>query len=903
VTTPQLDEEAIFHFARRLPPDLRDQYLDQVCAGESSFRSRVDELLRHEASDFLRPHDDDPITSPLRGDGEHPHIDRYKLLQRIGEGGFGIVYLAEQQTPVKRKVALKVIKPGMDTRTVVARFEAERQALAMLDHPHIAKVLDGGATDDGRPYFVMELVSGVAITQYCDDNMLSLGDRLALFINVCQAVQHAHQKGIIHRDLKPSNVMVTLHDGKPVVKVIDFGVAKAINCELTEKTLFTAYGQLIGTPQYMSPEQAEMSDLGIDTRTDIYALGVMLYELLTGTTPLEAETLRAAGFVAVQLLIKEQEPPKPSTRLSSSGERLTHIAKHRGITPEQLHREVRGDLDWIVMKALEKDRSRRYDTASSFAADVERYLRDDEVEARPPSTSYRLKKFVRRNLALVSTIATIGAVLIVATAVSAWQASQANMERDNARAAKDDALNKQHALEATLNQLHSALVDLVQLEMGAGDEERVRTAIQNAEMAGVPPETIQLFRGELALFYGRPAEAVAHLTPARDRSIAALALLVIAHLHAGDLVANERALQELGPRLRAASDLSQLDRLFAAWALMDEDYKQKHELVQGVLEERDSPLARMIVARVLAAYANETRDLDVMKQSIRHLEAALAFGANVPSFVEGEMMVRGIAVSLGVPTRVDFTDEELLSYQAKVSGHPMGRSGLIRLLGRTGDRRVVGLIASYVSDATELEATYYVPILLEHTSPTRVLEWIESNKSTAPYVLCMKARIMALIPELRESSRVLCERLIEERTDSYFRAQCLINLLLAGDSEHARKLASQLTATSTESYWYSTETLKHIAGDSEAGEFLANCENRIDELSARFALGSEQLGQGNLELAVEHFRWCQNASIAASENYFFAKAFLSAIEQKLEWMEQNYDADGPGSLRDTVRKK
>jgi hypothetical protein len=734
--------------------------------------------------------------------------------------------------------------------------------------------------------------------------VLSLGDRLALFINVCQAVQHAHQKGIIHRDLKPSNVMVTLHDGKPVVKVIDFGVAKAINCELTEKTLFTAYGQMIGTPQYMSPEQAEMSDLGIDTRTDIYALGVMLYELLTGTTPLEAETLRAAGFAAVQLLIKEQEPPKPSTRLSTSGERLTHIAKHRGITPEQLHREVSGDLDWIVMKALEKDRARRYDTASSFAADVERYLRDDAVEARPPSTSYRLKKFVRRNRALVSTIATIGVVLIVATAVSVWQARQANLERDNARAAKDDALNKQHALEATLNQLHSALIDLVQLEMGAGDEEKVRTAIQNAELAGVPPATIQLFRGELALFYGRPAEAVAHLTPARDHSIAALALLATAHLYAGDLVASGLALEELRPRLRAASDLSQLDRLFAAWALMDEDpHKQSHELVQGVLEDRDSPLARMIVAEVLAASANETRDLDVMKQSIRHMEAALAFGANVPNFVNGELMVRGIAVSLGVPTHVDFTDEELGSYQAKVSGHPMGRSGLIRLLGRTGDHRVIGLIESCVSDATELEATYCVPILLEHTSPTRALEWIESNKSTAPYVLCMKARIMALIPELRESSRDLCEKLTDENTDSYLHAQCLINLLLAGDLEHARKMAAQLTATPPQSYWYSTETLEHIAGNNGTEEFLANCGNKINELSARFALGSEQLGRGNLELAVEHFSWCQNASIAASENYFFAKAFLSAIEQKREWLEQMYDADGPGPLRDAVRKE
>lgn len=394
-----MSDEEIFAKAIELHVQKRAAFLDGFFLGQPDRRAKIEAMIRaHEQSDSL--FDAAPYASTAEKTSSHlqqlEQIGNYKLLQKIGEGGFGIVYMAEQVCPVKRKVALKVIKPGMDSEAVVARFEAERQALAMMDHANIARVFDGGLTEQGRPYFVMELVKGVPITIYCDDNKLRNSDRLKLFIDVCSAVQHAHQKGIIHRDIKPSNVMVTLHDGEPVVKVIDFGVAKAMNTELTEKTLFTAYGQMIGTPQYMSPEQAEMSGLDIDTRSDVYSLGVLLYELLTGTTPLEAEPLRAAGYVGMQKMIKETEPPRPSVRLSSAGEKLTHIAAHRSVAPDKLRREVKGDLDWIVMKALEKDRNRRFDTAKGLVLDVERYLKSEPVSARSPSAGYVLCKLLYR---------------------------------------------------------------------------------------------------------------------------------------------------------------------------------------------------------------------------------------------------------------------------------------------------------------------------------------------------------------------------------------------------------------------------------------------------------------------------------------------------------------------------
>src|SRR5712691_8411403 len=382
----------LFLKALELPSaDKRQEYLNGACAGDAALRAEVEALLEASAraGSFLE--------SPARGPNLVPMVDRpfvtevpgtiigpYKLLQQIGEGGMGTVWMAQQTEPVKRLVAVKLIKAGMDSRQVIARFEAERQALALMDHANIARVLDAAATSAGRPYFVMDLVKGVPITRYCDEHRLTPRQRLELFIPICSAVQHAHQKGIIHRDLKPSNVLVALYDGKPVPKVIDFGVAKAAGPRLTERTLVTGFGSLVGTLEYMSPEQAEINQLDIDTRSDIYSLGVLLYELLTGTTPFTKKDLEKAGMLEMLRVIREQEPTKPSTKLSTA-DGLPTLAANRGMEPAKLTKLVRGELDWIVMRCLEKDRSRRYETANGLVRDIQRYLADEPVEAGPPS--------------------------------------------------------------------------------------------------------------------------------------------------------------------------------------------------------------------------------------------------------------------------------------------------------------------------------------------------------------------------------------------------------------------------------------------------------------------------------------------------------------------------------------
>ena len=450
----------IFEEALRIASEERDAFLKQACAGNEKQYRRVRALLRAHgnAGDFMATSEaaDSPGSrfgldheaSDPAADLIGTQIDDYKILQEIGEGGFGVVYMAEQLRPVRRRVALKVVKPGMDTRQVVARFEAERQALAMMSHPNISQVLDAGSTESGHPFFVMELVKGVPITEFCDQNRYSNRQRLELFLQVCAAIQHAHQKGVVHRDIKPSNILVTQQEGSPVPKVIDFGIAKAMNQMLTEKTLFTAYGQMIGTPQYTSPEQAEMSGLDIDTRSDIYSLGVLLYELLTGATPIDRNEFKDVGFSEMQRLIREREPTKPSMAVSVMCQSSTEVAKYRQQRPEHLISEIKGDLDWIVLKALEKDRSRRYATANGFAEDIGRYLRNEPVGASPPTTGYLLGKFARRHRGAMAAVLAVIAALLIGAAGMTFLFLEAQADRREAVRASGVAEQQRQEAEA-----------------------------------------------------------------------------------------------------------------------------------------------------------------------------------------------------------------------------------------------------------------------------------------------------------------------------------------------------------------------------------------------------------------------------------------------------------------------
>ena len=640
-----------------LPADAREAFLAEACRGDEPLRRRVSAMLAGAGDErFLsEPTGQLPNAAPTQPDSaevaEAPgaRIGPYKLLQQIGEGGFGVVFLAEQTEPVQRRVALKVLKLGMDTRQVVARFEQERQALAMMDHPNIARALDAGATASGRPYFVMDLVKGQPIVAYCDQNRLPIAERLELFAQVCAAVQHAHGKGVIHRDLKPGNVLVATVDGRPLAKVIDFGIAKATSQKLTEKTLFTEHQQVIGTLQYMSPEQAAGS-LDIDTRTDVYSLGVMLYELLTGSTPFDERTLGAAMFGELQRLIREVDPPRPSTRLSAARETIAAIAAQRGVEPRRLGVLLRGDLDWIVMRALEKDRARRYETASDLAADVLRHLRGEAVVAAPPSAGYRLRKFVRRNRALVLASAATGTALFAGVIAFAWQARITAEERDRAVALQRDAneqrlLAEDHArAESTARRRAEAITGFVTQALRSADpvhggrqNATIVEAMQNAVRridGGVlrdePQLTAELLEtiAEVLGDHGRADEAL----PLAER-----ALVLTRKLHTGPHAATARSLRTLG------FVTSQLGRYEQALAINRELLAMLRQLPDG--DDEALSTAQNNIATALAHLGRYAEAEPIMRQALA--TTVRLVGAESSEAANGKGTLGGILEHLG----------------------------------------------------------------------------------------------------------------------------------------------------------------------------------------------------------------------------------------------------------------
>jgi serine/threonine protein kinase/tetratricopeptide (TPR) repeat protein len=668
------DPESIFHEARQIgDPGARSDFLHRACSPDVVLRQRVERLLQadSDAGSFLQT----PATSSTAETLDHRHshdqttplysraageaiaerpgtvIGRYKLLQQIGEGGFGLVFLAEQEKPVRRKVALKIIKLGMDTRQVIARFEAERQALALMDHPHVAKVLDAGATEAGRPYFVMEFVEGVAITKYCDRHELSLRDRLDLFIQVCAAVQHAHQKGIIHRDIKPSNVLVAQRDGKPVPKVIDFGIAKATEQKLTERTMFTEFGQFLGTPAYMSPEQAEMSSEDVDTRSDIYSLGVLLYELLTGTTPFDIKTLRSAGITEIQRMIREDEPHRPSTRMTTLGDALAVVAKLRKTDAKRIKTTLRGDLDWIIMKALDKDRGRRYDSAADFARDLERYLNHEPVTAGPPSVSYRLQKFIRRNRTGVAVGAIAAIALIGFAATMTVQAERIATERDRA--------NHEREMSDRVVQFQTNMLQRIKpLKLGEGVAADLRNRLEAALSDKGQPEDQR--EASLTSLDGLLSEV--NLTDTArtilDANILAPAVTTVEDEFADQPLVEARLLEALGRTYMALGlndqALTRVERSL--------DLRRKHLPP----DHRDTLRTIVLHAMVLWELGRSNESGDMLQKTIATYEKE--FGPEDPGtlFAKGCLAARDVDRGLGAKARKQY--EDLIKVQERVLG-------------------------------------------------------------------------------------------------------------------------------------------------------------------------------------------------------------------------------------------
>jgi serine/threonine protein kinase/tetratricopeptide (TPR) repeat protein len=889
MSSQQLDEEAIFHIARKLDdPVDRENYLNHVCDGDQHLRERVEALLEvHEQEQaFLKSSPEASRTAkhtPIT-EASGQQIGRYKLLQKIGEGGFGVVYMAEQVRPVRRKVALKVIKPGMDTSAVVARFEAERQALALMDHPNIARVLDGGATDSGKPYFVMELVKGVPITEYCDKNLLSTRDRLGLFITVCQAVQHAHQKGIIHRDIKPSNILITLADGKPVVKVIDFGVSKALNQQLTEKTLFTAYGQMIGTPQYMSPEQAEMSSLDVDTRSDIFSLGVVLYELLTGTTPLESERLRTAGYAEMQRIIQEEESPKPSTRLSTLGEAIKSVAQRRNTDPRRLGQFVRGDMDWIVMKALDKDRSRRYESANGFANDVERFLTDEPVAARAPSTGYRFTKFIRRNKVAVIT----GSVFIVSILIGLtgfiWKAKKTT---ELAAQAKHLVIEKAllHAIGAEKDEVEATLTQYKSLI----DEKMWSPTLLGAA---------HLHRGE-------NQEAIDVLKPLADESpdnVAAIALLSIAYVHEGyldDGMSTAKRVREMEPR----EEFRDLDLLFKGYALVYLDYELAANAIQEVIDRHPSWIvARAILAGALAHVAQERNSLEYIDRAVDEIRVVLSLVKDNALVTMGGIWVSQVAFDVycahGRPTDeirqmgVTLADTLRVMYP----DYSIGHTAAAQFYDTIGDDGAAKQTYLYLLNNTAGWKMNAIPYLYISSSSEEIIRAIQKLDSEDPWVSITKACILADMPQRRDEAIRIYKSFTKTHTSPYARFKAIQVLLLLGESDEARddcrKWMKQLSHSGSQRYHHDSargvvQAIQLIAESNSLDRFGQENEKLSDQCLKEYVLSLSALAKGNRNGALGHLETCEKLGNIGFCRYWM-RAFKTHLTKDQDWPRANH---------------
>jgi serine/threonine protein kinase len=893
----RLDEEAIFHIARQLTSgEARATYLDQVCAGDASLRERVEALLgiHEQEPSFLNSGSPNlPPTAVAQPLTERPGatIGRYRLMEQIGEGGMGTVFVAEQERPIRRKVAIKVIKPGMDSKAVVARFEAERQALALMDHPNIARALDAGATESGRPYFVMELVRGIAVTEYCDAKRLTIRERLDLFIQVCQAIQHAHQKGIIHRDIKPTNVLVTEQDGKAIPKVIDFGVAKALGQRLTERTIYTSFQGVLGTPLYMSPEQAALSAVDADTRSDVYSLGVLLYELLTGVTPLDKGQIEQAACDEIWRMVREHEPAKPSTKVGTLGQTATSVSACRQTVPERLALCLRGDLDWVVMKALEKDRSRRYETASAFAADIGNYLNSQPVAACPPSAIYRLRKFTLRNRVAMVTAALVLASLVLGMVAAGCMAVIAAGQARRAEDALQDLQTEIELKRQTIQKLAEAYYGDAVAAVLSGDYERGKGAIELARQTKRSDYRLAVLDGLAALNNGEPKLAVQAAIVARDVEpsaedpdrVGALALYATACVWVGydDLAGPELSfLQSLKPR-------SETDLLLKAYALSTYSADESWTLLQDTPRIRCSPLGLWIKANRDAWEASETGSMELTEEALEeykyvdtlfrdhpfalngHLQAFVGAIERAPSPADKERYIeqgRQLTKKLEGRLESDWGDWPRWMFYRAV-GEPEKATDAIRRVGRTPTT----YCWFYAADCLGRQDA---PAALEEFS-----EAIVPNDQSSKYVRLSEARLVSNTVGSANRVRQLVQDLLDDPSP-LIRRNALLSLYRACPTEFPEYAAQAAAVRSQESTagfdpFGEEAMVQYLAGRLPEEKLLEQAtRHRLFLANAHFTIGMVCLATGRHEEAREHLEKAATPRAFDSFDYAWAKAYL-----------------------------
>ncbi len=922
-----MNEREIFIAARQKQSAAeREAFLDQVCGGDHELRRRVATLLQEHAQlgSFLEapaPGLPSPVVGEGRGLGatvdlppiaEAPGtvIGPYKLLEQIGEGGFGVVFMAEQTEPVRRKVALKILKPGMDTRQVVARFEAERQALAIMDHPNIAKVFDGGMTgvrsqgsgvrgqvsaaltpdsclltpDLGRPYFVMELVKGLPITAFCDQNHLTPRQRLELFVPVCQAVQHAHHKGIIHRDLKPSNILVVMHDTTPVPKVIDFGVAKALGQELTDKTLFTGFAQMVGTPLYMSPEQAGQSGLDIDTRSDIYSLGVLLYELLTGTTPFSKERFKQAAYDEIRRIIREEEPPKPSARLSDSKDSLPSISAQRHTEPAKLTKLVRGELDWIVMKSLEKDRDRRYQSPNSLASDIQHYLHDEPVQACPPSAWYRLRKFARRNKVAFA-MASVAALALVAFAVAGIFAYR-NQLTEQQRLAEQKAHEEQLLGVQRENALERALMAAM-----SGDFDRAEKVIGEAELLGASAGQMRMLRGYVAFHRGDMETAIQHLEQAakllpagQPGAVGARALLAQAYLNVPQL----RRFDEVSREVDQLAPITSEDFLFKG--LLETTIRPERGLktLDEGIRRHDSIIARAIR---LEARANRALVTGNVKDAELALEDAQVARGMLPGnplvlarSVFAHLVAAGIYESQGRPK-----DGEVILAQARplvqaleqFAATPFAAHACFEYFEYVGDEE-----AAFAMSGRGHKFRRAVMLYRRGDFATALDAAVERSRSRSPGFTeqIERAIISAELPDGPARARTAFEEAKAEARGAW-QFPLPMSLLLLGETKEARRAFLQVRLDDLPSWddgWLS-KCLDYNCGRITGEELLQAAGQARPKVSDAHFFGLWRLSEGDRAAARDQFQKCVATRVFASWHWPWVRAFLARMEKDQHW--------------------